>query len=139
MRKEQVQEYYIEKDNNCAETTLLIANDLYNLGLTQEEVKLVSGFGGGFGCEGTCGALCGGISVLGKLFVEGRAHATEGFKNVCADYVKQFEQTLGSTCCAELKKKYFVEGCRCKETVVQNMALLEAYIAELKKERGTDK
>ena len=136
MRNEQVQNYYIEKDHNCAESTLLIANDLYKLGLTQEEMKLVSGFGGGFGCEGTCGALCGSIAVLGKMCVDGRAHATEGFKDICANYVKRFEEELGSTCCAELKKKYFVEGCRCKETVVKNLALLEAYIAELKKERN---
>lgn len=139
MRKEQVNEYYIEKDHNCAESTLLVANDNFGLGLTLEDMKLVSGFGGGFGCESFCGALCGSISVLGKLFVEGRAHATEGFGALCAEYVKRFENELGSTCCAELKKKYFVEGQRCKETVIKNAELLETYINELKIEKGINK
>ena len=44
-------------------------------------------------------------------------HATEGFKETCADYVKRFEEKLGSTECLELVKQYKKEDIRCMETV----------------------
>ena len=40
---------FLEKDYNCAETVLLWANEKYGLGVAPEDVKLVSGFGGGLG------------------------------------------------------------------------------------------
>ena len=72
-------EYFIEQDNNCAESTLRVADEKYHLGIGAEEVKLVSAFGAGMGCGKTCGALCGALAVIGKLMVDKRAHATEGF------------------------------------------------------------
>ena len=40
-------------------------NDVYQLGLSQEDTKLVAGFGGGMGVGGTCGALAGSLAVIG--------------------------------------------------------------------------
>ena len=40
-------------------------------------------FGGGMGCGALCGALAGGVAVLGYVAVDGRAHATEGFRDLC--------------------------------------------------------
>ena len=53
MLRDRVKEYYLEKDYNCAETTLHCINDEYGLGLTDEQIKLASGFGAGMGC-GQC-------------------------------------------------------------------------------------
>ena len=55
MNSERLKSYYLDKDYNCAETTLRLINDKYDLGLAEEDYKLVSGFGGGFGCGITCG------------------------------------------------------------------------------------
>lgn len=39
-------QYYLEKDCNCAETVLHAANDAYQLGLDDNAMKVIGGFGG---------------------------------------------------------------------------------------------
>ena len=39
--------YYVEQGLNCAVSVLLGANEVYNLGLSKEDAKLVTAFGGG--------------------------------------------------------------------------------------------
>lgn len=122
--EEALRNYYLTQDGNCAEATLRFLNDVYHLGLREEDYTLVSGYGGGFGCGITCGALCAAIAALGRLAVEGRAHATEGFGKLCADYVDAFSTALGATDCAELKQEYFQDdGTRCMETVLLGASL----------------
>ena len=47
--KERAAAWCLKCDYNCAESTLLAANDLYDLGLSAEDAKLMGGFGGGLG------------------------------------------------------------------------------------------
>lgn len=117
MLRDKVRKYYLEQDYNCAETILRCIDEEYQLGLEEADFHLVSAFGGGMGCGSSCGALCGAMAALGRLVVKMRAHATEGFKETCADYVKRFEEKLGSTECLELVKQYKKEDIRCMETV----------------------
>ena len=107
MLKDCIEPYYLTQDYNCAETTLHIIDDQYGLGLAEEEFKLVGGFGAGFGCGITCGALAGGVAALGRLAITGRAHVTEGFRDLCADYCAAFEKALGATDCSCIKEKHF--------------------------------
>jgi C_GCAxxG_C_C family probable redox protein len=132
MLKERIGPLYLEKDFNCAETTLRAINEEFHLGLTDNEMKLVGGYGGGLCCEETCGALCGSIAAISKMMIKERAHATEGLKNACATYVAQFREKLGSTNCKELKKKYMTEGQRCLKTVELNAELAESYLRNIK-------
>lgn len=76
MEKQRIARIYLEEDNNCAETILRAANEEYGLNLSDGDAKLIAAFGGGMGCGGTCGALAGALAVLGRVAVEGRAHAT---------------------------------------------------------------
>ena len=82
-----VREIFLDKDCNCAETLLLWADEKYGLGVAPEDVKLVSGFGGGLGCGENCGALLGALAALSKALVRDRGHATPGFKETCAGLV----------------------------------------------------
>ena len=72
---------------------------------------------GGMGCGSSCGALCGAMAALGRLTVKTRAHATDGFKDTCADLVDEFRKKLGNTDCSELVKVYKKDDVRCLETV----------------------
>ena len=45
MTRDRIYEYFIEKDNNCAEAMLRALNDEYCLGIPDDSVKLVGGFG----------------------------------------------------------------------------------------------
>jgi len=128
---DRVREHYLEQDFNCAETVIRLANEQFGLEIPLEETRMLAGFGGGLGCGMTCGALCGGIAAISKLLVQDRAHATEGFKDICADYVNRFEQCLGSCTCAELKEKYYVEGDRCLKTVQLGTQVMEEIMTEL--------
>ena len=129
MADESIREYYLEKDNNCAETTLHIINDKYGLNLSAEDFKLVGAFGAGFGCGITCGALCGAMAALGKMTITGRAHGTEGFKNLCADYVKAFREKMTYTDCEKIKEMNFREdGTRCIYTVEGNAELFDEFV-----------
>lgn len=130
MLKEKALSYFLEQDYNCAESTLHALNDEYKLGLTKEDIKLVSGFGGGCGCGIVCGALAGGIAALGRLTVPERAHATPGFKESCGEYCAAFAAKLGSTECRELKPRYFREDVRCAAVIEAAAECFEAFTAE---------
>ncbi|HWP52340.1 MAG TPA: C-GCAxxG-C-C family (seleno)protein [Clostridia bacterium] len=125
-----VYDYFINHDFNCAESVLRVANDAYHLGLREQDFKLVSAFGGGLGCEKTCGALCGALAAIGYLKVEDRAHVTENFKELCSGFVQKFEIDLGSIDCAALKLKYRDEETRCLKTVTLAVKALDDYLKE---------
>lgn len=128
------QKYYLEGDYNCAETVLLAANEAYALGLDGTTChRLVSAFGGGMGCGALCGALAGSMAVLGYMTAEGRAHATAGFKDLCAGFVSRFNEAMGSCDCEKLRPAYFSGEVRCLLTVRKACDVLEAQLRELGK------
>ena len=127
MLKDRAYEYFITRDHNCAESSLLAINDEYGLGIGPEEMKLVSAFGGGMGCGRLCGVLAGSMAGLGKLAVKEKAHATENFGPLCAGLCEKFEAGLGSLNCAELKAKYRNDEVRCLKTVELGLEVFEDY------------
>ncbi len=126
-----VREIFLDKDCNCAETLLLWADEKYGLGVAPEDVKLVSGFGGGLGCGENCGALLGALAALSKALVRDKAHATTGFKETCAGLVDRFRADLGSIRCTELKEKYRRPDVRCLYVVERAAAILDEYMRAL--------
>lgn len=130
MLKEHATYYYMEDGCNCAEAVLLAANKEYNLGLAEDSVKLVGGFGGGMGCGNACGALCGAIAALGAKKMGRRAHETPALRQECAQLVKEFEEALGHTQCAELKKLHATQAQRCLKTVQAACDVLESHMAD---------
>lgn len=140
MKKEIINKYYFDGNYNCAETILRAANDTYSLGLTDDALKIIGGFGAGMGCGKTCGALCGSLAVISKLLIDTKAHETANFANNCGKLVDDFERELGSINCAVLKEKYFkADSTRCIKTVEKAAQVLESYIndnVKAKKDSG---
>ena len=126
-----IRELFLDGDYNCAETVLLWANERYGLHVAPEDVRLVSGFGGGLGCGENCGALLGAVAALSKVLVKDRAHTTPGFKEACAQLVDRFRRDLGSIQCAELKEKYRRPDVRCLYVVERAAAILDEYMHAL--------
>ncbi len=126
-----VRELFLENDFNCAETVLLWADEKYGLNVAPEDVRLVSGFGGGLGCGENCGALLGALAALSKALVRERAHATPGFQEACGALVDRFRAELGSIECAELKEKYRRPDVRCLLVAERAAALLDEYMQSL--------
>ena len=126
-----IREIFLDKDYNCAEAVLLWADERDGLGVAPEDVKLVSGFGGGLGCGENCGALLGAMAALSKAQVRDRGHATPGFKEACAGLTDRFRADLGSIRCTELKEKYRRPDVRCLYVVERAAAILDKYMQEL--------
>ena len=70
------------------------------------------------------------MAALGRLAVNGRAHATENFGPLCAGLCEAFKAGLGSTECAELKPMYRSDEVRCLKTVELGLDVFEAYAKE---------
>ncbi|MGN1230326.1 MAG: C-GCAxxG-C-C family (seleno)protein [Anaerotignum sp.] len=128
MLREKAGYYYGTLGKNCAEGILLAARDVYGLNLTEAEIQLFAGFGGGMGCGSTCGSLAGAIGVLSKLY-DGR----EDFRDLCGGFVSAFEKKLGcgSIDCATLAAKYKTEETRCVTAVELTAEALEEYLNKL--------
>jgi len=126
--------YYLEQDRNCAESLLLAIRDRYGLELDDSAIKVIGAFGGGMGCERTCGALCGSIGALGKMCIDTVAHASTTLKPRSARMFELFEQKLGTTECKELRAKYVVEGRKCGATVDLCCDAFETLMNEIKAE-----
>lgn len=90
---------------NCAQSVLIaFANDF---GYSKElAAKLSSGFGGGMGkTQGTCGAVSGGIMVLGMMAGE-QANNYEELKvrsySKSKEFIKRFTTEFKTTSCKDL-------------------------------------
>ncbi|RHU53783.1 MULTISPECIES: C-GCAxxG-C-C family protein [Coprococcus] len=88
--------------NNCAQTILRAYAD--ELGITGDmAAKLSANFGGGMKCGLTCGAITGGLMVLGALGVE-NPYVINQFRRRIAD------NHNGMTDCVDLLKANAQKG-----------------------------
>jgi len=92
--------YAEEHHLNCAETILWVANQVYELGLDCNALRLAAGFGGGMGVEATCGALTGAVMVIGRLFTRDRGHDSPRVKELCSRFLQAYRAEMGSIDCA---------------------------------------
>jgi len=120
-----------ELDLNCAEKIFYGGNQAYGLNLDADVLKAAAGFGGGMGIESVCGALTGGVMVLGKIFVESVAHQSN-IKEITTEFLEAFEKEMGSMNCAALKKEYRTEELKCHHVIVKAAEVLDKIILEKK-------
>lgn len=128
MLKETVMKYYLEQDYNCAESLSRGANEYYGLGLNEQALLALGGFGGGCYSGRLCGACAGGVAAISSKYIHTRAHAEELACSHVTEFVEAFIETLGSDICEELKKLYWngeMESCKCVKTVELAAGVLE--------------
>lgn len=141
MLRELVDDLYLNQNYNCGECILRAANQAYGFGLDEKGLKLASGFGAGMGCGNTCGALSAAISALSMLYCGDKAHETDGFKELCAEFVAEFKKALGSDNCEDLKKLYrYPDGDdrRCLITIEKAADVLEQFISRTNGEAAAE-
>lgn len=128
MLREKAQHYYVDLERSCSESILMAANEVYDLGLTDDEILLFAGFRGGMGCGSTCGCLTGAIGALSRKYA-GR----EDLKTICGNFVAFFKEKLAgeSIDCSVLEAKYKNDTVRCGITVGLGADALSEYIAKL--------
>ena len=109
--QKELEKYFGEVHFNCAEATLLAAQDFYQLGSGIEAARYMSAFGGGMGCGRVCGALIGAQSALGLLETRAAEEPKIGasaprLRTLAAEYLELFEERLGSCECSDIKPQF---------------------------------
>ena len=105
MTRRELGENYFKQGYNCAQSVVLAFKDL--IGISEEvAVKLISGFGGGFGrMREVCGAVSGMVAVISTI--EGYSNPTANqekmdlYKTV-QSLMNEFKAQNGTYICAEL-------------------------------------
>ncbi len=92
----------------CSEAVFLVANDYLGKPVSDEVVKLASGFPVGMGLAGcVCGALSGGVMALGLKYGRTQAAAlTPGMFEAAKELHDRFQNRRKSTCCRVLIRKF---------------------------------
>ncbi|MDD3640991.1 MAG: C-GCAxxG-C-C family (seleno)protein [Atribacterota bacterium] len=128
-----------KEDLNCSETILYGANKVFNLGLSENCLRLSAAFGGGMGVENVCGVVTGSLMVLGYLFVKGNAHKSPEIKDLCKELFKRYNDELGNFDCKPLKDKYRTEEKKCYDIILKGAEILDEIVIREKKKRNLSK
>ena len=117
--------FLYQEDWNCAEHMLVGANKVYGLGLDASAMKLSAGFGGGVSTGDICGAIAGGVMVLGVLFVEERAHEGTRIKDLTQEYIARYREKMGDIDCNPLKDRYRNDEIKCRHIILEAALILD--------------
>ena len=117
---------------NCSESLIKAANIYYGLNMTEDEFKLISGFGGGMFVGSTCGALAASIGCVSKKEIQVKAHdQLDTFRPHIQKAVRNFKEELGGTECKEIKPIWHTKEKKCLQTVQHGAIALEKTMNEL--------
>ncbi len=119
---------------NCAEKILHAANEVYNLGLDKEALKLAKGMGGGMGIESVCGALSASVMAMGKLFADVPAldqskPENTRVKELSREFFSAFQNEMGDMNCKPLKDRYFTKELKCKHIITKAAEVLDGIVS----------
>ena len=103
--KEKAAEYYMD-GYNCAECILHAANEQWQLGLSEADMRLVSGFGAGMQCGDICGALTASVCVISRKIVRTKAHDCPALQPLVQQMISAFEQAAQARTCARIRPRH---------------------------------
>lgn len=109
----------------CAESTILAANEAWDLGLGPESTQLLGGFGGGMHAGYVCGAISGGVAALSSKYNKGNGHNTPALAVKCKLFVNTVKERTGYLNCSELAPIYKTPEENCDPTVVLITSILD--------------
>ncbi len=120
----------IVEDYNCAEKILYGSNQVYQLGIAKDTLKIGSGFGGGMMTEKTCGAVTASIMVLGMKFTSTVAHESEILKPMVQKFISEYEKAMNSVECMPLKKDFRTDEDGCMAVILKAAYILDQIMME---------
>lgn len=97
---------YYREGYNCAEALFLTFREYIAPDLDKDMMRLVTPLGGGIGRAGcTCGALSGGVIIIGAAKGRTSPDGPRGDSyDLAGEFHKRFKSEFGSTCCRALNK-----------------------------------
>lgn len=116
----------VAEDYNCAEKIVRGANIAYGLGLSEDALHMMGGFGGGMGLGETCGTVTGAVAVISGMLVKERAHSTPELKASTQRFIEQFRERLGDEIeCRYLRQKYRTKEAGCDKIIITAAEILD--------------
>jgi C_GCAxxG_C_C family probable redox protein len=90
----------------CSEAILHAFNGHYELGISDDILKIATGFGVGLGgSKCSCGSLTGGVMVLSLVFGRSGADQSDAAAvSAVAELYSKFKKEFGASCCRVLTK-----------------------------------
>lgn len=122
----------VEYHYNCAETLLRAANDVENLGLNEDALNTMAGFGGGFGKGLTCGAFMGALAALSTAYANPLPDNREKVNKARELFMQAFEGHFGSLECEAIKEKFRDPVVGCNPVKEETGRLLQEVFQTLK-------
>ena len=98
--------YGKDQDLCCSEKILYGANEVYNLELGPEALKVSAGFCGGMYVGSVCGVVTASQMVLGRLFVTRNAHGSPRIRALSMEFFRRFHEAFDALDCSVLKPQY---------------------------------
>lgn len=123
----------MERGFHCSEAFFLCVGERLLKQVDPIQQRIATGFAGGFGCthQEVCGALSGGVMILGLMY--GRSSSDQD-ESQCMHLVerfwKLFGENFGTTRCQLLREKGFgSDGIKpCCELVIGSIRLLRSIL-----------
>ena len=126
-----VRTYYVEQGYNCSESIIHAGNSCYNLGLHEEDMKIMACYGSGMYSGSTCGALISATAVLSKLLIKTKAHdQLDEIRPVIQANYRNFETLLGGIDCRTLRPLHHTKEQKCLKTVLLASKALEKTVQD---------
>jgi len=116
------------EDYSCSERILYGSNEIYNLGLDKESLKMAAGLSAGIYAGRSCGAVTASAMVLAKLFVKDRAHEGEYHKGLISEFVARYEEEMGTSSCEPLKENFHTEEEGCRPVIIAAARILDEIV-----------
>lgn len=105
--REKAEGYYDRGEFFCSEAIIKVIKDAFAPEISDDVVKMASGFPVGMGRAGcTCGALSGGVMALGMIFGRNTPNGTEVAKTmeISKELHDKFREMNKSACCRVLTR-----------------------------------
>lgn len=133
--EEYTENYYLNENFNCAETLLHACNTKYRLGLSEDIMKMMGGFGGGMFIGSSCGALVGCNAALSKMMIKNKAHEElDIIRPAVLRLHHHFRHEAGGHTCVEIKPRLHSTETRCLQTCLCAARAMEKTVEELQAE-----
>lgn len=112
---------FFNQGYNCAESIIKGINEEKGLNIP---VSVATPFGGGMAVGGTCGAITGGMIVLGAIKGRETSDESNEARKFAREIMNRIKEDYGTFECKELKKN----GVTCIEIVDYVYEILKEYI-----------
>ena len=132
MLKKLIQDGYgIKEGLNCAETILYGANQVYQLNLNLDSLKLAAAFWRGHGYRKHLWCIDSIPYGFREAFFPDIAHKHPEIKELSKELFDAFKKEMGDILCKPLKDNYRTEEKKCREVILKGAEILDKIVIRL--------